>query len=1103
MKQILYIISLLLVPVWILAQTTTQNYVLSKTYQDANASSSLDVIQYFDGLGRPVETVQKGVTPTGGDLVYLTEYDGVGREYKKWLPIVWGNGAYVTPTTITGGSPKSYYNYDMKIYETIEYENSPLNRITGQYGAGSSWYTSLKKKNVNYQANSATEVPYFFINSSNKLERSGNYAINVLYKTQTTDEDGKIAVEFKNKLGQVVMTQSSTNVKTCYVQNDLGQLTYVLPPIAIDSLPQSGQISDNNGVLKRYAYFYKYDERGNNVVKQLPGCDSICMVYDKADHMVLSQDGNQRQKNKWIVTKYDIFGRVLYTGLINNSSTRVQFKALVKNQLIVEAYDGTTGFFNTGYTCTGSLTGITPLTVSYYDNYRFRRMLSETDSIKLKDIDVAGYDSRYSNAKGMLTGTRTYILDKSGKYLTTALYYDDKAQIVQTRATNHLGGYDLIYNHFDFAGKLLKLKHTHSIVNATELDEITRNEYDLAGRLTKVRYKIGQSDTITLAQYSYDEIGRPITKFRHNLTDTEQFQYNVRNWLTKITSGTSFTEELFYNTSTYSNTTPCFNGNIAATTWTYNGVKKGYAYNYDDLNRLTTATAYSVFGTTTFYSAKNMEQFSYDKQGNIINLWRQNDATFIDYVHMSYLGNQITSAYDNYGSQNQYAVKEYNNKSTTNVDEFSYDKNGNMIKDLDREIVTIKYNILNLPDTIQFKYGNQIKNIYDASGRKLESDYYTLITGLSVPLIEGQVVDPMYLATNYSLLTGTDYLGNIEYSFSNDQGDYQFDLDKIYNTEGYSVSPTSAVYYYYRKDHLGNNREVWCANTNNNVQRTQYYPSGLPWMSNTGDNPGTQTHKYNGKEFVEMHGYDTYDFGWRGHYAALNRFTTLDRFAEKYPWQSPYCVAANNPVRYIDIMGDSINAEQQEGQEMMTNTLTEEDAQYVQFNEDGDIDMDLLLSHSSDSENYNNLVTLATSDLWTLVSLVDDKIQYTDNNGKTQELPMTYQGIDVSWADPTGGKDINSTSKGDVGRGGVTLLPGQGVSTVNSPDDNIRVFVSRKFTKEGQAEMYSHEANGHALMYVNTRDRKMSAHPADKKNIPLINMILKSKSETVKNMKSR
>jgi hypothetical protein len=37
-----------------------------------------------------------------------------------------------------------------------------------------------------------------------------------------------------------------------------------------------------------------------------------------------------------------------------------------------------------------------------------------------------------------------------------------------------------------------------------------------------------------------------------------------------------------------------------------------------------------------------------------------------------------------------------------------------------------------------------------------------------------------------------------------------------------------------------------------------------------------------------------------------SKFTTIDRFAEKYPWQSPYCYAANNPVNYIDVNGDSI-----------------------------------------------------------------------------------------------------------------------------------------------------------------------------------------------------
>ncbi|MDD4991982.1 MAG: DUF6443 domain-containing protein [Paludibacter sp.] len=902
MKHSIYIISLMLVPVWILAQSSTQNYVLTKTYQDANASSSIDVIQYFDGLGRPVETVQKGVTPTGGDLVSLVEYDVAGRQYRNWLPFVFGGtpGAYVTPTAITQGSPRSYYNYDNKPYATTEYENSPLSRVTGQYGTGTDWYANSKKKSIAFHTNVSNEVPYYFVGSTKQLQRNGYFDANTLYKTVTTDEDSKPTTEYKDKLGRVVMTQSSTDVRTCYVYNDLGQLSYVLPPIATDSLPTSGVIDDNHGVLKRYAYVYKYDERDNQSMKRLPGCDSICMVYDKADRLVLSQDGNQRQKNKWTVTKYDVFGRVLYTGIMTRNNSRTQLKTEINGKVLTESFNGTTGFYNTGYSNNYFSGEITPLVVNYYDNYNFRKMQTAIDSLKLIYSSLTGYDAMYSfgKANGLLTGTRTYILDKTGNYLVTALYYDDKGQVVQTRSNNQAGGYDIVYNHYDFAGRLRGNRKEHNTSFQTMLPEVYTYDYDNAGRPTTTYYQYSTKPTVLLCSKYYDELGRLTTNFRHNTTDTVSYTYNIRNWVSSIKSG-GFKEELFYNTSNLcSTTTPCYNGNIAASTWLYNGVKKAYVYNYDQLNRLRLATGYQTSGCT-LYAPNNREQFDFDKQGNVQRLWRDKDYSGIDFLQMTYNGNQVKAISDAYTNLNLSSVKEYNNGANQTT-EFLYDKNGNMIKDYDRNIVTIRYNLLNLPDSIQFANGNQIINRYAADGRKLGTEYFTRVVSTVIPMDKDSVCNWTYQSgvTNQS---GTIYIGNIEYQTLNGSP-YNLFYMKFKNPEGYS---NKFLMYYNRYDHLGNVREVWQAGTSTNsaYQRTQYYPSGLPWASNTSDYPGHQPYKYNNKEFVEMHGYDTYDYGARGYYPAADFIPTVDPLAELTPSISPYAYCKGNPVNMIDPTG--------------------------------------------------------------------------------------------------------------------------------------------------------------------------------------------------------
>ena len=50
-----------------------------------------------------------------------------------------------------------------------------------------------------------------------------------------------------------------------------------------------------------------------------------------------------------------------------------------------------------------------------------------------------------------------------------------------------------------------------------------------------------------------------------------------------------------------------------------------------------------------------------------------------------------------------------------------------------------------------------------------------------------------------------------------------------------------------------------------------------------------------------------YDYGARNYDPTLGRFFNQDRFAEKYLDFTPYQYGANNPIKYIDINGDSLS----------------------------------------------------------------------------------------------------------------------------------------------------------------------------------------------------
>ena len=886
-----------------------QNYISIHSKMDAEGTKEQVSIQYFDGLGRPVQNVLKNYTHSGKDLVTNIDYDYCGRITKEWLPTpIENNSGYIKPENFALIS-KNYYEDNHPYRENIYSEISVYDRLEKIQMPGDDMNTH--STSLQHSANTVNQVRKYIINERNKLENAGYYLPKSLEHFLTTDEDGKKHSIFKDKNSNIILDAAEDNLNTYYIYNSLGQRCYVLPPMVSDAL-ESGEISDDHNLLKQYAFIYKYDDLGNCIYKRLPGCDPIYTVYDKTGRLVFSQDGNQRQNNSWTASCYDIFDRLLYMGQCTHNMGLKETVSMFQNISTSESFttNNIIGYPNNRFIIPQNKL----LIVNYYDDYRFLDLLSPIvkDSLSYKAENDYGilYTSSVNsqlNAKGLLTGTRTYLLDGSGRFTIKVFYYDDKENIIQTRESNHLGGYTTTLTKFNFRGKPLKKLQKHVIAFRNDVvSELYSYTYDQAERRLATNYQLNGNPTIILSENEYDELGRLQTTYRHNRTDTINYKYNIRNWITQLKSG-SFEEDIYYNQPFYSEAKPCYNGNISSNSWTYNGKKNGYTYYYDNLNRL--KSTYCYLNSHLMDSYQWSESFQYDNHGNIKSLTRFNGEDIIDLLTLSYHGNQLKKVTDGWGSGNLYNQKEYQDKANE-TEEFAYDANGNMVKDLDRNIVTVRYNILNLPDTVQLKNGNQIISSYDASGRRLSTRNFTLATPVVVPIGETRkweydldVIDE----------TGTFYVDNIEYDFNGcDPGVYM--LGKVFNPEGYAtrINSTSLLpdYHYYRKDHLGNNREVWRAAYKDyrgtivpatTVQRIQYYPSGLPWAEGTGRD--VQNRKYNGKEFIEMHGYDTYDYVARGMYPAIMRFMTPDPLAEKHYNYSSYTYCLNNPIKYIDPLG--------------------------------------------------------------------------------------------------------------------------------------------------------------------------------------------------------
>jgi len=227
------------------------------------------------------------------------------------------------------------------------------------------------------------------------------------------------------------------------------------------------------------------------------------------------------------------------------------------------------------------------------------------------------------------------------------------------------------------------------------------------------------------------------------------------------------------------------------------------------------------------------------------------------------------------------------------VDDYTYDLNGNMTKDDNKGITSIKYNHLNLPIEINFTgTSRKITYLYTATGKKLRK-----------------------VVTNGTVINTTDYLDGFQYNQATAAAAML--LQFFPHAEGYvsntAVSGNNVFNYVFNfQDHLGNNRlsYTWDVATSSLkiLEENNYYPFGLKQQGynnvyNPTGNEMADKYKYNGKELQDELGLNMTAMDYRQYDNALGRFNSIDALSEMSFSTSPFTFARNNPIFWMDPSG--------------------------------------------------------------------------------------------------------------------------------------------------------------------------------------------------------
>ncbi|MFC4262331.1 DUF6443 domain-containing protein [Ferruginibacter yonginensis] len=747
-------------------------------------------------------------------------------------------------------------------YAKTIWEDNPLNRVIKNTAPGM-WTGLNKSTQAKFYFNTEIDAVKIWDVTESNIDNFGiyssikNYDAGLLDKTITIDEHNKQVIEFKDFEGKVILKKVQLTAEndngsgagyegwlcTYYIYDIQNNLRAVLQPEGLKAILGGINAMDDN-LLKEQFFRYQYDQRNRMIRKQVPGAGPVCMVYDNRDRLVMTQDANLRLQHKWIVTLYDVQNRVIGTSKIVDDA---HYNDL--NYHLTAAYNSVQYPNVANYASE-------ELTVNYYDDYEWIASSGLPNTLINFDITQATPILNLGTQPGGLplekvpvnrnaiTGVKTQVLNMgTPTYLNAISYFDDKGRVIQTRGNHLSNGIVVQTQQYDWLGKqLVSVQKIEKNTTAIEtLTHATQTIYDVLNRPIQQDDIIGGSlvnngvipqTWHTTTTLHYDKIGQLVNKklapnYGQNGLENLQYQYNIRGWLSSVnqdyTKGLNnshyFGFNLGYNQLTNITEaeavtvtpTPQYNGNIGDMQWRSkgDGIRRLYNFKYDAVNRLIYADFLQK--DNGIFSKESGVDFSvsnlaYDDNGNILTMQQKglkiNSSSFIDQLNYTYFANSnklkavVDAANDNTSKLGDF---KYDVSTKTAVD-YSYDINGNMQSDANKNIQSISYNYLNLPELITIPNKGTIRYVYDALGNKLRKT----------------VTDNTITPTK---TTVTDYIGGLVYENNALQFAPQQE-GRIRFKPQQGTQAATFVYDYMLKDHLGNVRMVLTEE-----QQVDHYPT--------------------------------------------------------------------------------------------------------------------------------------------------------------------------------------------------------------------------------------------------------------------------------------